>query len=55
MYSVLNKLLEYIYFYITKNITSYAILLVFKIVESLKCILKSEILDYRPVTFAKKG
>ena len=40
MYSVLNKLSKYIYFYISKNIASYTFLLVFKIVESLKCILK---------------
>ena len=32
--SVLNTLLEYAYFYISKNITSYAFLLVFNIVES---------------------
>ena len=30
----------YIHFYISKNKTSYAFLLVFKIVESLQCILK---------------
>ena len=40
MYNVLNTLSEYIYFYISKNITSYTFLLVFKIVESLQCILK---------------
>ena len=31
---------EYTIFYISKNITSYSFLLVFKIVESLQCILK---------------
>ena len=31
MYSKLNKLSEYIYFYISKNITSYTFLLVFKL------------------------
>ena len=36
MYSVLNALSEYRYFYISKNITSYTFLLVFKIVESIK-------------------
>ena len=36
MYSVLNKLSEYIYFYIPKNITLYIFVLVFKIVESLE-------------------
>ena len=36
MYSVLNRLSE---FYVSKNITSYTFLLVFKIVESLQCIL----------------
>ena len=33
MYSVLNTLSEYAYFYISKNITSYTFLLVSKIVE----------------------
>ena len=42
MYSVLNKFSEYIYLYESKNITSYAFLLVFKIVESLQCILNSQ-------------
>ena len=40
MYSVLNTLSEYTYFYISKNITSYTFLLVFKIIECLQCILK---------------
>ena len=40
MYSILNTLSEYTYFSISKNITSYSFLLVFKIVESLQCILK---------------
>ena len=40
MYSVLNTLSEYTYFYISKNIISYTFLLVFKIVESLQCILR---------------
>ena len=39
MYCVLNKLSEYMYFYISKIITSYTFLLVFKIVENLQCIL----------------
>ena len=39
MYSVLNTLSEYTYFYKSKNVTSYTFLLVFKIVESLRCIL----------------
>ena len=39
MYSVLTTLSEYTYFYISKNITSYTSLLVFKIVEFLQCIL----------------
>ena len=38
--SVLNTLSDYTYFYISKKITSYTFLLVFKIVESLQCILK---------------
>ena len=42
MYRVLNKLLEYIYFYISKKPLLHTLLLfVFKIVESLQCILKS--------------
>ena len=32
----------YMYFYISKNITSYSFLLVFKIVKSLQCILKEK-------------
>ena len=43
LYSVLNTLTEYTYFYISKNIISYTFLLVFKIVESLQCILKSNL------------
>ena len=39
MYSVLNTLSEYTYFYIPKDITSYTFLLVFKIVESPQSIL----------------
>ena len=35
MYSVLNTLSEYTYFYISKNITSHTFLLVFKITERL--------------------
>ena len=42
MYSVLNTLSEYTYFYISKNITSYTFLLVLKIDESLHCILKNK-------------
>ena len=45
MYSVLNTLSEYTYSYISKNITLYTFLLVFKIVESVQCILKSYV-DY---------
>ena len=40
IYSVLNKLSEYKYFYIWKNITSYTFLSVFKIAKGLQCILK---------------
>ena len=46
MYSVLNQLSEYIYFYISKSITSYTFLLAFKIVESLQCILKKQFIQY---------
>ena len=41
MYSVLNELSDYIYFYIPKSMLLHTILLfVFKIVKSRKCILK---------------
>ena len=43
MYSVLNTLSEYTYFYISKNITSYTYLLVSKIIESIQCILKADL------------
>ena len=39
----LNTLSEYTYFYISENITSYTFLLVFKIAESLQCILNTPI------------
>ena len=39
MYGVLNALSEYTCLYISKNITLYTFLLVFKIVKSLQCIL----------------
>ena len=38
MYSVLNTISEYTYFYISKNIASYTFLLAFKIDDSLQCI-----------------
>ena len=44
MYSVLNTLSEYTYFYISKNITSYTFLLVLKVIESLQCILNTSLL-----------
>ena len=49
MYSVLNKLSEYTYFYISKNITSYTFV-VFKIIKSCHCILKnySDFICYMP-------
>ena len=40
MYSVLNTSSEYIYFYVSKNITSFTFLLIFKIAKSFQCILK---------------
>ena len=46
MYGVLNKLSEYSYCYISKNITSYTFVLVFRIVESLQCILKVKVSEY---------
>ena len=39
MLSVLNKLSDYVYFYISKNNTLYTFLLVLKIIESLYCVL----------------
>ena len=41
IYSVFNAFSEYIYFCISKKITSFTILLVFKIAKSAQCILKS--------------
>ena len=38
--SALNTISEYIYVYISKNIISYTFLLVFKIVESLQCMME---------------
>ena len=40
MYRELNKFSEYIYFYISENISSYVFLLVFEIVKILQCIFK---------------
>ena len=40
VFSVLNTLSEYKYCYISKNVTSYIFLLVFKIIKNLQCILK---------------
>ena len=40
MYSVLNIISEYTYFYISKSITLNTFVLVFKIVEGLRCIFK---------------
>ena len=59
--SVLNTLWEYTHFYISKNITSYTFLIVFKIVESCQCILKNKYtftsyqktlfhIDYQPIS-----
>ena len=44
MYSLLNTVSEYTHFYISKNITSYTFLLVFKFVESLQCVLKGTLM-----------
>ena len=46
VYSVFNSLSEYIYFDISKNITSYTFL-VFKMLESLWCITKSNLSDHK--------
>ena len=43
MYRVLNQLSENIYFDISKNIPSYAFLLVPKIVKNLQCISKGQL------------
>ena len=53
-YNVLNTLSKYIYFYISKNITSYTFLLAFEIVKSLQCILKQGACLI-PALFSKKG
>ena len=42
MYSVLIKLSQYIYFSISKTLLQTLLLLVFKIVENLQCILKRQ-------------
>ena len=42
MFTVLHALSQYTYFYTSKKITSYTFFLVFKIVESLQCILKAK-------------
>ena len=47
---LLHTLSKYIYFYISKNITSYNFLLVFKIVESLQCILKTKTFWFKSAT-----
>ena len=46
MYSVLNKLSEYIYFYISKTLPHTYLLLVFEITESLKCIFDTKLNCY---------
>ena len=55
MHCVLNILSEYTYFYISKNSTSYTFFLLFKIVESLQCILnpvvQSIYLSINPMIF----
>ena len=51
MYSVLNKFSEYLYI---KNISSDTFLLVFKIVESLKCILKTIMVFFNVIWAIKK-
>ena len=53
MYSVLNTLSEYTCLYISKNITSYTVLLVFKIVKCLQCILKFVVIIFYKVIFKK--
>ena len=47
MYGVLNTLSEYTYFYVSKNITSYKFLLVFKIAEDLQYIRKAQLLLFQ--------
>ena len=47
MYGVLNTLSEYTYFYVSKNITSYKFLLVFKIAEGLQYIRKAQLLLFQ--------
>ena len=47
MYSVLNTFSEYTQIYISKIITSYTFLLVFKIIECLQWILGKKILAFR--------
>ena len=53
MYSVLNTLSEYTYFYISKDITLYTFLLIFKSVESLHCILMEKAPSNKTPTLSK--
>ena len=49
LYRLFWILSEYTYFYISKNITSYTFLLVFKSVKSLQCILNEYLLRDMPI------
>ena len=42
MYSVVNKLSEYVYFSYQKTLLHTLLLLLFKVVENLQCILKEK-------------
>ena len=53
IHSVLNILSECIYFYISKNITSYTFLLVYKVVKNRQCILKVISFKHRQLTKIK--
>ena len=54
MFTVLYKFSEYLYFYISKNITSDTFLLVFKIAKSLKCIHNKIMIFFNVIWAIKK-
>ena len=51
VYIVLHTFSKYTYFCISKNITSYTFLLVFKIIESLQCILNAVFCGWKNLYF----
>ena len=54
MFTVLYKFSEYLYFYISKNITSDTFILAFKIAKSLKCIHNKIMIFFNVIWAIKK-